>query len=210
MHAGPVTAPSPGVAPGSRLPIHALVLARRVRALVATTLVHTTVTAALGWWAGRGVTLPGLGSFAAHVAVQLGAVLPIRWQFAGDPVTRQGRAVRAMALSFGLLATYSLVDGVLDALAPPVPGEPVVGALLGLAAMAALPVLLALEARTEVRLEEGGLAAPPARSTVLVLEAVLAVGVVSDLAAGTAISGPTVSVVVAVLAAREALGAARL
>jgi hypothetical protein len=42
---------------------------------------------------------------------------------------------------------------------------------------------------------------------VLLLEAVLAAGVVADLVARTALSGPTVSVVVAVLAAREALRA---
>ncbi|HWN28866.1 MAG TPA: cobalt transporter, partial [Actinomycetospora sp.] len=77
------------------LPLAALVLARRVRALVAATVVHTLVVAVVAWWAGDGPTLPGVAALAAHLAVSLGAALPVRWQFAGDPARRERRAVRA-------------------------------------------------------------------------------------------------------------------
>lgn len=193
------------------IPVAALLLARRVRALVAATLVHTTALAVLGWWAGAGVTLPSLAGFAAHVAVSLGAALPVWWQFAGDPVSRQRRAVRAMTVSCTVLAVYSVLSAVQDALGRPVPGEPVLGAVLGVAAAVALPLLVAAEARTARGLADASTAAAAAPSvpTRVVLVAVLAAGVVTDLVAGTTISGPTVSAVVGVLAAREAIGAAQ-
>lgn len=192
---------------GAGIPVAALLLARRLRVLVAATLVHTVVLAVLGWLAGAGVTLPGLAGFVAHVAVSLGAALPVWWQFAGDPVSRQRRAVRAMTVSCTVLAVYSVVSAVQDALSSPAPGEPVVGAVLGVAAAAALPVLVAVEARTARGFGVG--AAAPAVSTQAVLVGVLLAGVVTDLVAGTTLSGPTVSVVVGVLAAREAIGAVR-
>jgi hypothetical protein len=198
-------------APAVGIPVAAVLLARRVRVLVAATLVHTTVLAALGWFAGAGVTLPGVAGFAAHVAVSLGAALPVWWQFAGDPVSRQRRAVRAMTVSCTVLAVYSLLSAVQDALGRPLSGEPVVGAMLGIAAAVALPVLVGIEARAARGLGDAvsAAAAAPAVSTQAVLVGVLVAGVVTDLVAGTTLSGPTVSVVVGVLAAREAIGAAR-
>ena len=46
----PPDAAGTGARTVGRLPLAALVLARRVRALVAATLVHTTALAALAWW----------------------------------------------------------------------------------------------------------------------------------------------------------------
>ncbi len=202
------------VEPVGRLPLAALVLARRVRALVAATLVHTTALAALGWWAGAGVTLPGLASFAAHVAISLGAALPVRWQFAGDPVSRQRRAARAMTVSFAVLAGLSVVETVRDALAPAVPGGPAVGVVLGLAAAVALPLLVAADARTA---REDGVAGPVGTTTTAALVAVLLAASAVDLAAvvggggapEVSVAAPAVSAVIAVLATREAFGASR-
>lgn len=196
---------------GVGIPVAALLLARRVRALVAATLLHTTVLAVLGWWTGAGLTLPSLAGFVAHVAVQVAAALPVWWQFAGDPVSRQRRAVRAMTVSCAVLAIYSLVDAVRDALGTPLPGEPVVGAALGMVVAVALPVLVSVEARAARRMVDAPTAARsvPAASTQVILVGVLLAGVVTDLVAGTTISGPTVSAVVGILAAREAFAAAR-
>ena len=144
--ADPPGAPRTG-APGV-LPLAALVLARRVRALVAVTVVHTIVLAVAAWVAGNGPTLPSVAALAAHLAISLAAALPVRWQFAGDPAVRERRAVRAMTVSFVVLAVYSAVDAVADALTPGRPGETLVGGLLGLAAAVALPLLVAADART--------------------------------------------------------------
>lgn len=196
------------------LPLAALVLARRVRALVAVTVVHTTVLAVAAWLLGNGPTLPSVAAFAAHLAISLGAALPVRWQFAGDPARRELRAVRAMTVSFVILAVYSAVDAVVDALAPARPGETLVGGLLGLAAAVALPVLVALDARAcrrdgADRDPRVGSAAPPV--LVVALSAVLVAASGVDLLASTvvapSVAAPAVSAVVAVLAAREAWGA---
>jgi hypothetical protein len=210
------TGGTPASARPGTLPLGALVLARRVRALVAVTVAHTTVVAVAVWWAGGGPTLPGLATFAAHLAVSLGAALPVRWQFAGDPVSRQRRAVRAMTVSFLVLAGYSAVSAAGEALAPGRAGGAVVGAALGLAAALALPLLAAADARA---LRAEGLAGAPdaPRSVPAVLVAALVVvllaAAVTDLLAGTgaapSIAAPAVSAVVAVLAAREAWGAWR-
>jgi hypothetical protein len=206
-----VTAPPAGV-----LPLAALVLARRVRALVAVTVVHTTVVAVAVWWAGGGPTLPGIATFAAHIAISLGAALPVRWQFAGDPVSRQRRAARAMTVSFLVLAGYSAVSAVGEALAPGRAGAAIVGAGLALTAAVALPVLAVLDARA---LRADGLTGardePRPVPAVLVgaLVVVLLAAAVIDLLAGTgvapSIAAPAVSAAVAVLAAREAWGAWR-
>ena len=197
------------------LPLAALVLARRVRALVAATVVHTLVVAVVAWWAGDGPTLPGVAALAAHLAVSLGAALPVRWQFAGDPARRERRAVRAMTVSFVVLATYSAVDAVTDALAPGRPGEAVVGAALGLAGAVALPLLVAADARAA---RAAGASDPDVRGAapgvlVAALVAVLLAASVADLVTGAgaapSLAAPAVSAVVAVLAAREALGAWR-
>jgi hypothetical protein len=224
--ADPPGSPDTG-APGA-LPLAALVLARRVRALVAVTVVHTVVLAVAAWFAGNGPTLPGVASLAAHLAVSLGAALPVHWQFAGDPARREHRAVRAMTVSFVVLAVYSAVDAVTDALTPGRPGETLVGGLLGLAAAVALPLLVAADARA-VRAEYAVGAAAPSRSVplgadraprvrpaapavlVVALSAVLVAAAGVDLLAGAvlapSVAAPAVSAVVAVLAAREAWGA---
>jgi hypothetical protein len=207
----------PGVprtgAPGV-LPLAALVLARRVRALVAVTVVHTTVLAVAAWLAGNGPTLPSVAALAAHLAVSLAAALPVRWQFAGDPARREQRAVRAMTVSFVVLAVYSTVDAITDALAPARPGETLVGGLLGLVAVVALPLLVAADARAsraqgadrDPRVRP---AAPPVLVVALCAVLLAASGV--DLLAGTvvapSVAAPAVSAVVAVLSAREAWGA---
>ena len=195
------------------LPLAALVLARRVRALVAATIVHTLVVALVAWWAGDGPTLPGVAALAAHLAVSLGAALPVRWQFAGDPARRERRAVRAMTVSFVVLATYSAVDAVTDALAPGRPGEAVVGAALGLAAAVALPLLVAADARGVRGQHDPAVRGPAPGVLVAALVAVLLAASVADLVTGTgaapSVAAPAVSAVVAVLAAREALGAWR-
>jgi hypothetical protein len=195
------------------LPLAALVLARRVRALVAATVVHTLAVALVAWWAGAGPTLPGVAALAAHLAVSLGAALPVRWQFAGDPARRERRAVRAMTVSFLVLATYSAVDAVTDALAPGRPGEAVVGAVLGLAGAVALPLLVAADARAVRREHDPAVRGPAPGVLVAALVAVLLAASVADLVAGTgaapSLAAPAVSAVVAVLAAREALGAWR-
>ena len=197
------------------LPLAALVLARRVRALVAATVVHTLVVALVAWWAGDGPTLPGIAALAAHLAVSLGAALPVRWQFAGDPARRERRAVRAMTVSFVVLATYSAVDAVADALAPGRPGEAVVGAALGLTGAVAMPLLVAADARAA---RAAGASDPAVRGAapgvlVAALVAVLLAASVADLVTGSgaapSLAAPAVSAVVAVLAAREALGAWR-
>lgn len=209
MTARPADPPGAGV-----LPLAALVLARRVRALVAVTVVRTTVLAVAAWLLGNGPTLPSVAGFAAHLAISLGAALPVRWQFAGDPALREHRAVRAMTVSFVILAVYSAVDAVIGALAPARPGETLVGGLLGLAAAVALPVLVALDARASRadgadRDPRVGPAAPPV--LVVALSAVLVAASGVDLLASTAVAPsvatPAVSAVVAVLAAREAWGA---
>jgi hypothetical protein len=209
-HAGDVGS----VEPVGRLPLAALVLARRVRALVVATLVHTTALAALAWWSGAGLTLPGVASFAAHVAISLGAALPVRWQFAGDPVSRQRRAARAMTVSFAVLAGLSVVETVRDALAPGVPGGPAVGVLLGLAGAIALPLLVAADTRTA---QEDGVPGPIGPATTAALTTVLLAATGIDLTAvladpgapGVSVAAPAVSAVIAVLATREALGASR-
>ncbi|MEJ2887778.1 hypothetical protein [Actinomycetospora aeridis] len=196
------------------LPLAALVLARRVRALVAVTVVATTVLAVATWLAGNGPTLPGVAAFVAHLAISLGAALPVRWQFAGDPARREHRAVRAMTVSFVILAVYSAVDAVVDALAPARPGETLVGGLLGLAAAVALPLLVAADARAMRR--EGADRDPRVRpavpgvlvvALVAVLVAAAGVDLLSSAAVAPSVAAPAVSAVVAVLAAREAVGA---
>ncbi|MHC1563381.1 hypothetical protein ACR9E3_30875 [Actinomycetospora sp. C-140] len=212
------TARTSTVAAAGVLPLAALVLARRVRALVAVTVLHSVALAVTAWWAGDGPSLPGVAALAAHLAVSLGAALPVRWQFAGDPARRERQAVRAMTVSFVVLAAYSTVDAVTDALARPRPGETLVGAVLGILGAAALPLLVAADAR--LARAEGVDRDPRARGAapaalVVALDAVLLAAVavdVTDLVAGTAgpsVAAPAVSAVVAVLAAREAWGAWR-
>lgn len=207
-----------GAVPAGVLPLAALVLARRVRALVAVTVVHAVALAVSAWWAGEGPSLPGVAALAAHLAVSLGAALPVRWQFAGDAARRERRAVRAMTVSFVVLAVYSAVDAVTDALAPPRPGETLVGAALGLAGAVALPLLVAADARAARA--EGLERDPRARGAapavlVVALVAVLLAAVAGDLAAvggaaaGPSVAAPAVSAVVAVLATREAWNAWR-
>jgi hypothetical protein len=206
------------VARGGALPLAALVLARRVRALVAVTVLHTVALAVAAWWAGNGPTLPGVAALAAHLAVSLGAALPVRWQFAGDPARRERRAVRAMTVSFVVLAAYSAVDAITDALAPGRPGETLVGGVLGVAGAVALPLLVVADtrvARSQGLGDRGdrdpGAPGPVPAGLVAALSAVLLVAGVADLVAATdgapSIAAPAVSAVVAVLAAREAGGA---
>lgn len=190
------------------LPVEAVLLGRRVRLLVAVTLTHAVVLGALTWVVGGGLSGPGAVGLGVHVAVSLAAALPVWWQFAGDPVVRRRRAVRAMSLSFAGLAAYSAVDAVRDAVATPLPGEPAVGAALAVLVTGVLLVAARRERHEEVRAP--GVATVPAvldGVTAAVAPSVLLVAAASDLLAATTYGGPAVSAVVAALAAREAVRA---
>jgi len=195
------------------LPVHTLVLARRVRVLVLSIAVLAVATAVAGWVDGGGVGLPGVAGLGAHLAVQAAVVVPVWWQFAGDPVLRQRRAVRAMTVAFAVLAVIALIDAGRALAGPHGPARDAVGLGLAVVALVAVPVLVAAEARAERRFDARPAAAPASgsgRAPALVgAEALLLAGIGGHLLLGPGPALAATWLVAAAVAATWAAGAWR-
>ena len=90
--------------------MQALLLANRVRVLARASVLLTVTSAGAAWADGSKFSTPALAVVLAHLSVQASVILPVQWQFAGDPARRQARAVRAMTVAFVLLSIIALID----------------------------------------------------------------------------------------------------
>lgn len=189
-------------------------LARRVRWLVAATISYNAVEAVVGVTAGAVASSTALVAFGLDSLIEVSSAVAVAWQFsARDPDRREARervTLRAIAVSFFVLAGYVTVDSTRSLLGGDTAAHSPVGIALTAASVVVMPVLSYAQRRTGRRL---GSATAVADSKQTLLCAWLSIVVLAGLLANSTLGwswvDPVAALVVAVLAVNEGRNAWR-
>jgi divalent metal cation (Fe/Co/Zn/Cd) transporter len=182
-----------------------MVLARRVRLLVAATISYNLVEAGVAVAAGSIASSTALVSFGLDSLVEVASAIAVAWQFsAADHERRERAALRVIAVSFFALATYVTVESV-QALAGAQRAEhSTVGLVLAAVSLAVMPVLSTAQRRAGRELGSRS-AVADSRQTLLCsyLSAVLLVGLALNTLFGWWWADPIAALTIAAVAVRE-------
>jgi divalent metal cation (Fe/Co/Zn/Cd) transporter len=187
------------------------VLARRIRLLVAATIIYNVVEAVIALAEGTRVSSSALIGFGLDSVIEVSSAAAIAWQFsAKDPEKREKAALRFIAFSFFALAAYVAVDAVLSLLGFGEPQPSVIGILLAVASLIVMPVLSLAQRRTG-RLLESVSAVADSKQLLLCsyLSAALLVGLVLNALVGWSLADPIAALAISALAVREGSNAWR-
>ncbi|TPG35635.1 cation diffusion facilitator family transporter [Mycolicibacterium hodleri] len=190
-------------------PQRKLVLARRIRWFVATTITYNIIEAVVAISAGTVADSTALIGFGLDSVIEVASAAAVAWQFAGrDPESREKVALRIIAFSFFGLAIYVTVEAIRSLLGASEARHSTVGIVLAAVSLAVMPVLSYAQRRAGREL--GSLSAvADSRQTLLCtyLSAVLLVGLVLNSLFGWAWADPIAGLVIAALAVKEGLDA---
>jgi divalent metal cation (Fe/Co/Zn/Cd) transporter len=181
------------------------VLARRIRLLVAATIIYNVVEAVIALAEGTRVSSSALIGFGLDSLIEVSSAAAIAWQFSDkDPEKREKAALRFIAFSFFALAAYVAVDAVLSLLGFGEPQPSVIGILLAVASLIVMPVLSLAQRRTG-RLLESVSAVADSKQLLLCsyLSAALLVGLALNALVGWSSADPVAALAIAALAVRE-------
>ncbi|BDZ43438.1 hypothetical protein GCM10025865_27370 [Paraoerskovia sediminicola] len=197
---------APPITPGRRL-----VLARRIRWIVAGTIAYNVVEAVVALAAGTLASSSALIGFGLDSIVEVLSAAAVAWQFAApDPEKRERVALRVIAFSFFALAAYVTVDAVRALLGAAEPDHSTVGIVLAAVSLAIMPLLSWFERRTGRELGSASAVADSKQTLICTyLSAVLLVGLVLNSTLGWTWADPVAALVIAGLAVREGLEAWR-
>ncbi|HEY4026150.1 MAG TPA: cation transporter [Candidatus Dormibacteraeota bacterium] len=190
-----------------------LQLARWTRWLAWASLAWMTVEGAVGLAAGFGSGSIALVGWALSSAVEGLASVIVIWRFSGARTlseTAEGRARKAVAVSFWLLAPYLAIESVRDLLTRHQPRPTVLGIGLTISSLLLMPALGIAKRRLGARLSSGATAGEGSQN---LLCAYLAAAVLSGLVANSLLGwwwlDPIAGLAVAGVAVREGLEAWR-
>jgi divalent metal cation (Fe/Co/Zn/Cd) transporter len=187
--------------------------ARLARWLSWGSLLWMTAEGVLGIAAGLSAGSIALVGWALSSAVEGLAAVIVIWRFTGSRTfseTAEGRAQKAVAISFFLLAPYVAVESVRDLVGRHEPGTTVLGIALTATSLALMPLLGVAKHRLGTRL---GSNATAGEGTQNLLCAALAGAVLVGLVANTLLGwwwlDPVIGISVAAVAIKEGVGAWR-
>jgi divalent metal cation (Fe/Co/Zn/Cd) transporter len=181
--------------------------ARIVRLLSWFSLAWMVLEGALGLLAGGTAGSVSLIGWALSSAVEGLASIIVIWRFTGSRTmseTAEGRAQKAVAISFWLLAPYIGIQSIIDLATGHRAGNSVLGIVLTAASLVIMPVLGIAKQRLGARLDSGATAG---EGTQNLLCAATAAAVLIGLA-GNALFGawwldPVIGLVIAAVAVKE-------
>jgi divalent metal cation (Fe/Co/Zn/Cd) transporter len=191
-------------APAGAGPRRAL-LARRVRLLVAATIVYNLIEAAVAIGAGAAADSTALIGFGLDSIIEVSSAAAVAWQFAGaDPEAREKTALRIIAISFFALAAYVTVESLRALLGGAEAGHSTVGIALAAVSLAVMPGLSYAQRRAGRELGSRT-AVADSRQTLLCtyLSAVLLVGLALNSVFGWSWADPVAALIIAAVAVKE-------
>ncbi|MGW0331529.1 cation transporter [Streptomyces sp. NPDC003011] len=183
-------------------------LARRIRLLVAATIMYNVVEATVAIVAGTLASSAALIGFGLDSVVEVSSAAAVAWQFsATDHAVREARektALRVIALSFLALAAYVSVDSVRALTGTGDAEHSTPGIVLAAVSLAVMPFLSAAQRRAGRELGSVSVVAD-SRQTLLCtyLSAVLLLGLVANSALGWSWADPIAALVIAAVAVKE-------
>jgi divalent metal cation (Fe/Co/Zn/Cd) transporter len=182
-----------------------VLLARRVRWLVAATISYNVVEAVVAITAGTVASSTALVGFGLDSVIEVGSAAAVAWQFAApDPLRRERTALRIIAFSFFALAGYVTVESVRALLGADQAHHSTVGLLLAGVSLLVMPVLSYAQRRAGRDLGSRS-AVADSKQTLLCtyLSAVLLVGLAVNSLFGWWWADPAVALVIAAVAVKE-------
>ncbi|MBI3228080.1 MAG: cation transporter [Mycolicibacterium cosmeticum] len=192
-------------------PARRVVLARRIRLLVALTISYNVIEAVVAISEGARVSSAALVGFGLDSVIEVSSAVAVAWQFAGrDPESREKATLRVIALSFFGLALYVTVDAI-RALGGDLRSQhSVVGIALAATSLVIMPALSHAQRRAGRELGSRS-AVADSKQTLLCtyLSAVVLAGLVLNNLFGWFWADPLAGLVIAAIAAREGWAAWR-
>jgi divalent metal cation (Fe/Co/Zn/Cd) transporter len=187
------------------------VLARRIRFLVAATIGYNVIEAIVAITAGAAASSTALVGFGLDSVVEVSSAAAVAWQFAGrDPEAREKTALRAIAISFFVLAAYVTVESVRALLGHGEAGHSTVGLVLAAVSLAVMPVLSYAQRRAGRELGSRTAVADSQQTLLCTyLSAVLLVGLGLNSLFGWTWADPVAALVIAAVAVKEGRAAWR-
>lgn len=185
------------------------VLRRRIRIVVAITIVWNVVEAIVALLAGAAATSAALVGFGLDSVVEVLSAAAVAWQFsARDPEKRERTALRIIAVSFFALAAYVSVDAVLSLTGLREPEHSPVGIVLAALSLVVMPFLSWVERRTGRELGSASAVADSKQTLICAfLSAAVLVGLLLNSVLGWAWADSVAALVIAVFAMREGIEA---
>ncbi|GAA4734042.1 cation transporter [Pedococcus ginsenosidimutans] len=182
-----------------------IVLSRRIRLLVASTITYNVVEAVIALWAGRAASSTALIGFGLDSVIEVSSAAAVAWQFSGkDPEARERVALRVIGCSFFALAAYVTFEAVRSLLGSAGAEHSTVGLVLAAVSLLIMPGLSYAQRRTGRELGSRS-AVADSKQTLLCtyLSAVLLVGLAVNSLFGWAWADPLAALVIAGVALKE-------
>lgn len=186
-----------------------LLLARRIRLLVAATIGYNVVEAAVALTEGARVSSTALIGFGLDSVIEVSAAAAVAWQFSTpDHEAREKTALKIIAVSFFALAAYVTVQSVRALLGFAEPRPSIVGIVLAAVSLVVMPVLAWAQRRAGLELGSRS-AVADSKQTLLCayLSAVLLGGLLLNALLGWSWADPIAGLVIAAAAIREGVEA---
>ncbi|TDD47557.1 cobalt transporter [Nonomuraea terrae] len=181
------------------------VLRRRIRLLVAATIVYNVIEAVVAITAGTIASSAALIGFGLDSVVEVASAAAVAWQFsATDHERRERTALRIIAVSFFALAAYVAFDAVRALLGAGEAEPSTPGLILAALSLAVMPFLSYAQRRAGRELGSAS-AVADSKQTLLCtyLSAVLLAGLALNSVFGWAWADPIAALVIAAVAVRE-------
>jgi divalent metal cation (Fe/Co/Zn/Cd) transporter len=182
-----------------------VVLARRVRLLVAATITYNVIEAVVAIAAGAAASSTALIGFGLDSMIEVSSAAAVAWQFAGrDPEAREKTTLRIIAFSFFALAAYVTVESVRSLAGGGEAEHSSVGLVLAAVSLAVMPGLSYAQRRAGRELGSRT-AVADSKQTLLCtyLSAVLLVGLGLNSLFGWSWADPVAALVIAAVAVKE-------
>jgi divalent metal cation (Fe/Co/Zn/Cd) transporter len=184
------------------------VLARRVRLLVAATIIYNGIEAVAAITAGTLASSGALVAFGLDSVIEVASATAVAWQFSARDSERveqrEQRALRIIAMSFFALAVYVAADSVRALVGDGDAEHSSVGLVLAALSLVIMPFLSAAQRRTGRELGSAS-AVADSKQTLLCtyLSGVLLAGLLVNSLFGWAWADPIAALVIAAVAVKE-------
>jgi len=183
-------------------------LAKRIRFLVAATIIYNVIEAVAALTAGTLASSTALIGFGLDSVIEVSSAAAVAWQFsARDHALREARertTLRIIAVSFFALALYVTVDAVRALAGTGEAERSIPGIVIATLSLAVMPFLSAAQRRAGRELGSAS-AVADSKQTLLCtyLSAVLLLGLVLNATLGWSWADPIAALVIAAIAVRE-------
>jgi divalent metal cation (Fe/Co/Zn/Cd) transporter len=183
-------------------------LIRRIRLLVAATIIYNTIEAAVALTAGTAASSAALVGFGLDSVIEISSAAAVAWQFStADQAVRQARertALRLIAFSFFGLAAYVTADAIRTLAGAAATSRSLPGILLAAASLVVMPILSTAQRRAGRELGSAS-AIADSKQTLLCtyLSAVLLIGLLANDLLGWGWADPVAALAIATVAVKE-------